>query len=238
MKKYYVTKTGGLKRQRESELKRTPIFRVHQRKGVYRAGRSRIGGYYGRYSGKNPELKFFDTTTTSTVSTTGVIETTSINLIPQGVTENSRVGRKCVIKSIYFKCLLFSSVTVQVTNSIQLALVWDKQANGADAAYTDIWEANLFNSFINLANSSRFRILKTFRVTLKPTVNLASTTNFNAHKLLKYYKKCNIPLEFDSTTGAITEVKSNNLAWYAIASSSDGTATLAMTTRIRFSDGS
>jgi len=50
-----------------------------------------------------------------------------------------------------------------------------------------------------------------------------------------FYKKCNIPIEFSGATGAITEIRSNNVGLLVI--SRNGTAGFASQIRVRFSDG-
>ena len=50
-----------------------------------------------------------------------------------------------------------------------------------------------------------------------------------------FYKKVNLPVEFDSTAGAITEIKSNNIGILLL--SKNGKAGFSSKIRIRFSDG-
>jgi len=70
----------------------------------FRPGYDRTGGSYGRYAGRGAELKFFDTSLSFLFDTTGEVPATGqLVLIPQGVTESTRVGRKCVIKSVHLK---------------------------------------------------------------------------------------------------------------------------------------
>jgi len=65
-------------------------------------GYMRTAGFYGRYSGSSPELKFFDTALSFAIDTTVEVPATGqLSLIPQGVTQSTRVGRKATIKSIY-----------------------------------------------------------------------------------------------------------------------------------------
>jgi len=60
----------------------------------------------------------------------------------------------------------------------------------------------------------------------------------NTNVPFEMYKKCNIPIEYSGTTGAITEIRSNNIFLLA---SSDGQAddlvTMVGNCRVRFSDG-
>jgi len=120
----------------------------------------RTGGSYGRYAGRGAELKFFDTSLSFLFDTTGEVPATGqLVLIPQGVTESTRVGRKCVIKSVHLKGITQGVLVLLPTfaTTAYLYLVLDKQANGAAAAFTDVMSTTLLaTSFHNLANSQRF----------------------------------------------------------------------------------
>lgn len=215
---------------------------IRGRKAVrrYKPGYSRIGGYYGRFFAGSPELKFLDTLLSGNIDATGEVApgggtSTGIVLIPQGVTESTRVGRKCTIRSILMRG------TIDVASSASsayctIALVWDKQANGAYPAFTDVFATSTTYSHLNLANSGRFVILKRWHLAInQATYNDTGATFAGSRRVVKYYKKCNIPLEFSSTTGAITELKSNNLMvmWEG---SGDDTVTANLNFRVRFSD--
>lgn len=187
--------------------------------------------------GDDKELKFFDTVVSGyTFDTTGEQVGTSINLIPQGVTDSTRIGRKCVIRKIMMKGIITIPTAMITGDVINLYLVLDKQANGADAAYTDIWTSSSnSNAFNNLANSQRFKILKKLRMAIGADAVLTATTVVTKTYTIECNLPCNIPLEFSSTTGAITELKSNNLAWFAKSFVNDDVIGLNMTTRVRFS---
>lgn len=186
----------------------------------------------------NQELKFFDTTVGSAIRAIGQIQDSSICLVPQGATQSSRIGRKIVIKKINMKGFIQTPGAQVSGDMLSLALVWDTQCNGANAAYTDIWTVDTLSfAPLNLANSGRFRILKNFKIPINlNTVNTAATTTIPMVYKLKYNKRCNIPIEYSSTTGAISEIRSNNLAWYAICDTTDNQMILNMTTRIRYED--
>ncbi len=70
-----------------------------RRRREFVPGRDRVGGYYGRYA-NGGELKFHDVDLVDAVVAAGFNVTETINIIAQGVTESTRVGRKCTIKSI------------------------------------------------------------------------------------------------------------------------------------------
>ncbi len=200
-----------------------------------RAQRRRIGvtktltrrRQYYRKGGQNvQELKFFDSTNTNaTIGTTGAI-TGSINLVPQGIAENQRIGRKIQIRSI--ACRWWYNLPVQQDqadipsgDTLRIIVFLDRQANGANAAVTDILETAQIESYINLANKNRFQIIMDRKYTLNRQVAVTDGTNQSTTPLFQFndqwYKKLNIPVEFNSTAGAITEVRSNNFAMLYIS---------------------
>lgn len=208
-------------------------------------GASRMTGMLaamGKLPGARSELKFFDTANSFTFDTTGEVPATGqLNLIPQGVTESTRVGRLCVLKSIQLRGeFVFSpGAAALAATTVYMYLVLDTQCNGAAAAITDVLTSNvLATALINLNNSQRFRILKRW---VQPLVSSAGvTTAYNQVVVpLDYFKKIDVPLDFSSTAGAISEIRSNNL--FLLAGSdgqSDDTVTFIGTTRVRFGDGS
>ncbi len=193
---------------------------------------------------KPGELKFHDLATVDTVvSATGSTDDIpSCNLIAQGVTEVTRVGRKCTIRKILWKFDLKIPTTAtanETSEVVQVMLYLDKQANGAAAAVLDILETAANNEFRNLSNSGRFVILmnRTYALNCPAGSGRGSTDTLSYGEQVvhdEFYKDCNIPLEFSATTGAITELRSNNIGILTI--SKDGTANLNGKMRLRFSD--
>lgn len=206
-------------------------------------GVARIGGFYGRFA-NGGELKFFDVPLTDAVVATAGTITDSINKIAQGVTEVTRVGRKCTIRSIGFRYkITLSEVDAVATpgpgDSVRIMVYLDKQCNGATAAVLDILETANYLSFRNLANSGRFVILhdvtKDLNFLTLASDNAAVVSSADVSRNYTFYKKCGIPIEFNATTGAITEIRSNNFGLLVISSS--GACALDMNFRLRFSDG-
>lgn len=230
------------KRSRSHKGRAKAAHRRSSRK--FRPGYDRTGGYYGRYGPQaiSQELKYFDVTADDgVVAAAGYIQ--SINTIPQGVTATTRVGRVCTIKSIGFHyCAILPdevAVSTVISDTLRVMVILDKQANGATAAVTDVLNTAHWQSFNNLANSKRFRVLYDKYVELVPTgisLNVAGSA-FAQSELVKrgsFYKKCNIPLEFSGTTGAQSEIKSNNLLLLLISAS--GTVGFQSKFRVRFTD--
>lgn len=112
----------------------------------------------------------------------------------------------------------------------------DRQANGTAATVTDILETAQYNSFNNLANSSRFRIMYDKRHDMNYFNTQTSGgqdidgTNISG----SFFANVNLPIEFSSTTGVIGEIRSNNIGLLLISDSQQGY--LEGRVRVRFSD--
>lgn len=212
---------------------------------LVKPGYTRLGGYYGRYNNPNSrlrassnELKFLDTGINTSIDSTGEVLTGGqINLVPQGTGESQRIGRKIVIRSIDIKGIVVGNGVSTVPIMVQISIILDKQCNGAAAGYTDIYATNDINAFRNMAYSERFQVLKTWRMAINPSTLIPAGTSYAPpFRNLTYHKSCSIPVEFSSTTGAITEIKSNNVFVVGIASGGDDTTNLNGIVRIKYSD--
>ncbi len=204
-------------------------------------GYLRVGGYYGRYA-NGGELKFHDVAVTgTTVATTGDFLPTlgSLLVIPQGTTESTRVGRKLVVRNILWKgiCIVEGASNISAADdTIRIILYLDKQTNGAIATTTTILQTAGYLSFRNLENAGRYKVL------MDKSINMHGWGGSNAtgeevgriRYPFSFYKKCSIPIEYSGTTGAIAEIRSNNLC--VVVFSFKGTAAIESNLRIRFSD--
>ncbi len=140
----------------------------------------------------------------------------------------------CLLPGIDNAATLNSNATADL---IRIVLVLDRQANGAQASIADVLGVSpVWKSFPLSHNRHRFRILWDKKVPISAAAGAGiTTTDFNtadSGRWFDYYRKLNIPLEFSSTTGAIGEVKSNNLFIFAI--SDQGSAQYEFNCRIRF----
>lgn len=187
------------------------------------------------------ELKFFDTTkTTTTSSTSGAIFNSSLVLIPQGVTESNRVGRKCVVKRLNMRGnfdLVSATAANQTSDVLRVIVYVDKQTNGAAATVTDILETATYNSFRNLSNTQRFQILYDKSFGLNAPSGQGDGTTFAYGEYAEPWsmnKTLSLPIEYNSTTGALTEITSNNIGVLVISKA--GAAKFDYVARVRFSD--
>jgi len=202
-------------------------------------GYVRKGGYYGRFSrAAGNELKFYDETKSATATTlTGAVLESSMNNIPEGTGQSERLGRKCTVTQIQVRGMVHSEGPLP--QRVRFVIAHDKQCNGATATWSGgdgPFEGTTVDSFRNLENSSRFRILYDKTWAFNQTANPGSyiEKNFSA------YIKCNLPLEFSGATGGLTEIRSNNLVTFAISEYNTGTGEAAPTieyhSRLRYKD--
>ncbi len=241
-----------LVKQRRPKRRRTGVSMVHA--GPQRAlpavprnlrGYARIGGFYGRYSGRGAELKFHNLDVDDAViATGGTIAEDSLLTIAEGNGESDRVGRKVTVKRIqmnYDFLLPQTAVAAQTSDAVRVILYWDKQTNGAAATVLGILEVADWQSFRNLANSGRFQVLldKTVSLNCGAGSGRGTTDTLSYAEVEKHFswsKACNIPIEYDNsaTTGVITSIRSNNLGILTI--SKGGLAAFGSRIRIRYSD--
>ncbi len=239
---------AGFKRKRNPQSASALVLGPYKapaqkRRKAFTPGRDRTAGFYGRYSGPQGELKFHDVDLDDAVITAGGQITATINIIPQGVTEVQRIGRKCTLKSINWRYQIgLPEVDAQAdpsdSDTVRVIMYLDKQCNGAAAAVTDIMESADYQSFRNLANSGRFQILVDKCHTLNHITLASDNAGVVSQAIMNrdgsFYKKVNIPIEFNSTTGAIGEIRSNNLGVLLLGQS--GIAGFNSKIRLRFSD--
>lgn len=199
----------------------------------------------GRYARANStsQKKYFDTQDTNNVATTGNVFA-SLNLIPAGTTDLTRVGGKCNISNLDVKFAFSldqqaSAVGGILSGNVRFIMFIDTQANGATAAVADILTSASIYSFRNMDTVDRFRILcdKMYNVTPQSAI-WNGTTLYNGVGATKYFKKSwkkmNLPIHFSSTTGAITEIKSNNIGFLMI--SDNGGINYTLNARVKFYD--
>lgn len=243
--------TGGKRKRVNIYRPRAGLYRKRRRTGTARRGRrrfipgkSRTSGFYQKFAPHGSEYKFKDTNVNDPLIAGAGTILASVNLIAQGTGEDQRIGRKCVVKSIHWMYRVFLIETAGTANFIdstelRLIMFLDKQCNGTAATISQILETASVHSFRNLANSQRFQILYDKHHALGAVSGAAdaagSIHSASVIRLGKFNKRCSIPLEFSDITGAITEIRSNNIGILLIPSN-DNIVGLESKIRLRYSD--
>lgn len=240
--------TAGMVSRRASRY--TGRDRVHRPKRRAK-GYMRTGGYFGRYppGGRRAELKWVDQNVNNLIGVTGLILGTggTLNIIPQGVGESERVGRKVIAKSIMIRGKMrmdADSAAANASNIFRIIMYLDKQANGATATVADILEDIHVQSHYNLENKSRFRILYDKTSSIRSMSGAGNAiaddgiTYGENTAVIIFRKKLNFPIEYSDSlsTGDISTIRSNNIGMLAIVLAPNPTMQFQFTVRLRFKD--
>lgn len=186
------------------------------------------------------ELKAHDNTVSTTIPNSAKIVNDTLAVIPQGVSDDERIGRKVVLKSIEIRGAWQSAFTAQTeTNALGfMYLVLDTQANQSAPAIADIFNSpQLRQAMPNVFNSKRFKILKRWSQSFN--VEQSESTIFSPSNKVypfSYYKRVSIPINYTSTTGAVTEITENNLFLVCGSWNADDKINLDYQVRLRYVD--
>lgn len=233
-----TTGAGGVHKRKKLSPAQAAVLRDIQQYG--RSGMTRTVGFYNRYAneGLGGERRFFDQQENWTFADSAVVVVDSLNKLVQGAGSSDRIGRKAVIHSVQIRGEVRASSggSTAGANLAYFYLVEDKQANGAVASVGDVLTSDiLLRGLINLSNSKRFRIIKRFVIELNATAGVSGAFG-DVIQEIDFFRKVTIPLEFSGATGALTEIKSNNLLLIAGRNAAGSTViTFNGITRIRFS---
>lgn len=145
-----------------------------RKKGPYRtltSGQRHSNPVYPR-----PECKIYDadqtgappsgTPSSTVISDLGTV--VCLNKLITGTGVTNFLGNQISIKSLSYRYELDLPATNAVPTSGRVLLIWDKQPNGATAAYTDIFQLANYLSFANVNTRERFVILRNDQYSLSP----------------------------------------------------------------------
>lgn len=191
------------------------------------------------YYPKGTEKKFLDTSGSYLVPATGTVGFPSFNLIDVGTGPSERIGRKVTVKSIACR-LTFKLGGGNPFDHVRCILYNDRQCNGAAATVTDILQSADVDSYLNLSNSDRFRVIRDFNCTLNSQANTViggASVPQGDYKTANDYVVLTLPIDFSPGSGgvSIADVRSNNLGMLLIAENANYT-TVEVHVRIRYTD--
>lgn len=188
---------------------------------------------------RGQELKFFDADIhDTTIASTLTVTLDSFNKVAAGTGPSDRIGRRIFIKSIDLKWNIVIKSDTVGRDEVRVLIFCDKQANGAVAVGTDILDDQADHpwlTFRNLEHTRRFTILMDKRISIASMASGASGVtlgNTKHYKLHYKFPKGGLAVDFESTTGAMSEISSNNIGMMAISSSA--LTEMHMQSRIRY----
>ncbi len=222
-------------------------------------GYLRRGGNYGRYNKVSAntiqEMKYVDQvfTLAPTLASSNT-DAVGLAVIPEGTGPSQRIGRKTWIKAIHLNGeIKLPPLTALTTGTgvvdsmrserMRVMVLVDKQWNGAGSLNPDdvLQDGTSIDSFLNMENVGRYRILLDKRVDLNrlsasavfDTPNILSYGN-EVRRTFKFNIKCNVPIEYDGVTGSVTEQRTNSLHILVVTDSSILLAEFQGTARVRY----
>lgn len=200
----------------------------------------RFGGFRGVGQRSPQERKVIDVAqATYGLNTTGSV--TALNLVATGTDYTNRIGRKVNITAVQMRGFAALADATAGPTLTRIMLVWDMQPNGALALVTDVLNAALPDSFMNLNNRDRFRVLYDKQFVFGATTNVATQAYAQAPSVmnLNVYKRCNQPVTFSGTTAAIGSMETGALLLVTVGdqtAASTAGANAYLTFRMRFTD--
>ncbi len=167
----------------------------------------------------------------------------NLTIIPEGNGESARIGRKITVKSIHIRghiTLPATTASNATSDNVLCRLVLDTQTNGVAMTALNLLDTDVLNSFNNLANSGRFKVLyqKWYAINNGGggVATGAAYIFAESTRQIKVNKRCNHIIEYDNSAndGTIGTVRSNNLYW--VTQSASGLCVIAATVRLRYTD--
>lgn len=157
-------------------------------------------------TGASPERKNFDVFTTFAPPVASAFATPQLlNGIANGSGGTERIGRKILIKSVQWRAIFQPAAPA---SQHRVVIFYDKQANGAAPAITDIMETNAFTSPLRLGNSDRFVIISDEVTDSSQSSSLTISD--------KVYTKCTLETSYIGTGGTIASIGTGAI-WCMIA---------------------
>lgn len=206
----------------------------------------RVGGFVGR------ELKFFDVENTEDAFTGSWAPmepaTTNLSCVAQGDGESNRDGRRYRIHGIFIRGYIQVDATESAATPIEdnlcrIALVLDKQTNGAQLTATDVYDAGGTHdvlAFRNLQHTERFTVLHDKLIRLSPHQTNEGAVNVFANGKIQIPFRINktfkVPIDVntDGTTADIANITTNSIHMIGIARSITNPTSLSYQCRLRF----
>jgi len=248
----YNVQEAGTAATRQQILEKKQAAQLRRASTINKQLNMRTGGFLGI------EKKFFDTFKATTVianpanCTGGELDPATdncLNGVVQGDGESNRDGKNYVIKSLHFLGRVVTNSQPNKTlgwipASVFIAIVLDTQTNGAqlnsEDVYTNPGGSSANNTCLqrNLQYSSRFRVLKTFKLDFNNPPLSYDGTDMEAlgqsQSIEAHLDNLNIKVSCSATTGTVAAITDNSLHVVGFCTNGTETVNLTYTSRIRF----
>jgi len=216
---------------------------------------AKLGMLELRYKTGVPEMKFVDTSASTTItSSAGPPIPTTLNLCVQGTGPYNRIGQRIQMMSLRITGYVWPNATTTAYSAGRIIVVYDRQANAALPVWTDlianVTQAGSVNTGVygnlNLANRERFIILADERYNFSPSTATGSATsavtateknpvmaNFD-----RFIKLRGLEAHFNQTNGGTyADIQTGSITIFLVGdATSGGNFTFTYWTRLRYQD--
>jgi len=179
----------------------------------------------------NAERKTLNTASTGTILASGATgNTVLVNGISQGDDFFNRDGRSIKVTGLWVqgKVVLNAAAT---HDTVKVALVLDKQPNGALASFGTIYDLSVNNGGLapRLTNTNRrFKVLRSKMIDLEAAGNQSHS--------FKFFIKTGMHVSYQGTTSAITDISTNALLLCFAGTATANMSLIMYTVGCRFID--
>lgn len=174
----------------------------------------------------------------------------SITAVGPGDAHDERIGTRILVKSLHvngvIRCAAQANLTALTEPPIiYIAMVLDKQTNGAQLSSEDVFDNLAGNAYTaaspmrKLETTSRFQVLRSLQFKLPQPAVAYDGTNMEQMGVSVPWRmdlKRDIPVQFSGQTAAISSVSDNSVHIIAFCSSTDWAPTIAYNARCRYLD--
>lgn len=165
---------------------------------------------------------------------------TLINGIAAGSDFNQRIGRKITIKTVQIRGHLLHQTATASNTLARVLVVYDSQPNGTTPSSTDILTSGSSQSFMNLNNRDRFRVISdsTFSLGDRNITATQAVQGSPSTALINVYKRVDLPVIFDGVTGGIGDIQTGAIWVLCVGDQAANNAyNAAIACRVRYVDG-
>lgn len=188
------------------------------------------------------EKKWYDQDISHSFTNAAPSVISPLNSIAEGVDESERIGRKITLRSVglTFRSSFQNPPAGEYVDAMRAMIVLDMQGNGVAPTITDILEQDRVDSFMNLNNQKRFKILyDNYCMRGKgdnfDTLSLVSGNGLQFYD--KTFRRCDEEVVFPGSS--TTPPNTGGLYLVTLASgnlTTGGTLVFTAKTRVRFTD--
>lgn len=188
---------------------------------------------------KKGELKYLDTLSTGIFNTTG--STVLLNGVAEGLENNQRVGRQCMIKSVYVKGLFQNNGAFSADDLGEIRIFWHKDPLGSTPATGSWFQGGNISSLAlnNVDNEDTVICLATIKCTTEvngTSVEYQRSVDGQNTGLIERYIKINELSRWNNTTAIAPVAGGLFVVFVGSGAAVNGPGSFNCTFRIRYRD--